>query len=214
MPDKTRKRKKGGGKAKFGKKTIRSSIRKIQKAKSEYPEVLGKHLEKALLKLIHNYNITNDGKLQSEISVLSSLIIGQVYKDMTPEKIKDIKNNDDIGKLLNVFGTMKIHTNNSNNSNNNSNNSNNSTNNSNINLEELNENAIEDPVGSLYTLTQIIHKLIKKYIKEKNEEKSNRYGLFIIFLAEAIQKGIDEYEKPVDNSSMNELLSSLGRVAL
>ena len=201
MPDKTRKRKRGGGKAKFGKKTIRSSIRKIQKASSDYPEVLGKHLEKALLKLIHNYNITNDGKLQSEISVLSSLIVGQVYKDMTPEKIKDIKNNDDIGKLLNVFGTMEL-------------NNKNNTNNSNINLEELTENAMEDPVSILYTLTQIIHKLIKKYIKEKNEEKSNRYGLFIIFLAEAIQKGIDEYEKPVDNSSMNELLYSLGRVAI
>lgn len=202
MPERTRKR--GGGKVGKSKKSIRKTIRSIRKVKnvqSTYPDVLAKHLESALLKIIKTYNSTESGLLQSEISALSATIIGQVYEDMTPEKVKNVRNNDNIGKLLNMFGSMEI--------NNNKNNSNN-----NLNVEELAEEALEDPVGSLYTLTQLIHKLRKKYINEKNEEKSNKYGLFIILLAESIQKGIDEYTRPVDNPDMDELLSRLGTLVI
>lgn len=201
MPERTRKR--GGGKAGKGKKSVRKtihkSIRKVKKVESTYPDVLAKHLESALLKIIKKYNSTESGLLQSEISALSATIIGKVYEEMTPEKVKNVRNNDNIGKLLNMFGSMEINKNNNNN---------------NLNVEELIEEALEDPVGSLYTLTQLIHKLRKKYINEKNEEKSNKYGVFIILLAEAVQKGIDEYTKPVDNPDMDDLLSGLGTLAI
>lgn len=203
MPDKTRKRKliKGGGKATFGKKKLRSTIHKIKKIESDYPDILGKHIKNALLKIIKKYNSIEPGLLQSEIEALSATIVGEVYKSMTSEKVKNIRNNDNIGKLLNIFGSIEI-------------NNNNNSNNSNINLNNLAEEGLEDPVGSLYTLTQLIHKLRKKYIREVNEEKSNKYGIFIILLAEAIQNGIDEYTKPVDNPDMNELLSGLGTLAI